>query len=97
MSKITFAIGGVHPDDAKLARGCAIEVLPLPETMYVSMAQHLGAPAKPIVEVGDKVKTGQVIAEPGGFISAFVHSPASGTVKSIHVNLIFSFCYCSRS
>lgn len=83
MSKITFAIGGVHPDDAKLARGCAIEVLPLPETLYVSMAQHLGAPAKPIVEVGDKVKTGQVIAEPGGFISAFVHSPASGTVKSI--------------
>ena len=83
MSKITFAIGGVHPDDAKLSRGCAIEVLPLPQTMYVSMAQHLGAPAKPIVAVGDKVKTGQVIAEPGGFISAFVHSPASGTVKSI--------------
>ena len=47
------------------------------------MAQHLGAPAKPIVAVGDSVKTGQVIAEPGGFISAFVHSPASGTVKSI--------------
>ena len=83
MSKITFAIGGVHPDDAKLARGCAIEVLPLPQTMYVSMAQHLGAPAKPIVAVGDKVKTGQVIAEPGGFISAFVHAPASGTVKSV--------------
>ena len=83
MSKITFAIGGVHPDDAKLARGCAIEVLPLPETLYVSMAQHLGAPAKPIVAVGDKVKTGQVLAEPGGFISAFVHSPAAGTVKSI--------------
>ena len=83
MSKITFAIGGVHPDDAKLSRGCAIEVLPLPKTMYVSMAQHLGAPAKPIVAVGDKVKTGQVIAEPGGFISAFVHAPASGTVKSI--------------
>ena len=83
MAKITFSIGGVHPDDAKLSRGCAIETLPLPKTMYVSMAQHLGAPAKPIVAVGDKVKTGQVIAEPGGFISAFVHSPASGTVKSI--------------
>ena len=51
--------------------------------MYVSMAQHLGAPAKPVVAVGDKVKVGTVIAEPGGFISAFVHSPASGTVKSI--------------
>lgn len=83
MAEVTFSIGGVHPDDAKIARGCAIEVLPLPETVYVSMAQHLGAPAKPVVAVGDKVKAGQVIAEPGGFISAFVHSPVSGTVKSI--------------
>lgn len=81
--KVTFSIGGIHPDDNKISRNCAIEVLPLPGTMYVSMAQHLGAPAKPVVAVGDKVLTGQVIAEPGGFISAFVHSPASGTVKSI--------------
>ena len=80
---ITFPIGGVHPDDAKISRGCAIEVLPLPQTVYISMAQHLGAPAKPIVAVGDNVKVGQVIAEPGGFISAFVHSSVSGTVKSI--------------
>ena len=83
MSKITFKIGGVHPNDSKLSRECAIEVLPLPETVYVSMAQHLGAPAKPIVAVGDKVKTGQLIAEAGGFISAVVHSPVSGTVKAI--------------
>ena len=81
--KVTFSIGGILPNDNKMARGCAVEVLPLPETVYVSMAQHLGAPAKPAVAVGDKVKTGQVIAEPGGFISAFVHSPASGTVKGI--------------
>ncbi len=81
--KITFAIGGIHPADSKFASHRPIEVLPLPPVMYVSMAQHLGAPAKPTVAVGDKVKTGQVIAEPGGFISAFVHSPASGTVKSI--------------
>ena len=59
-SKITFSIGGVHPDDAKLARACATEVLPLPEVVYVSMAQHLGAPAKPVVSVGDYVKAGQV-------------------------------------
>ena len=73
----------MHPDDAKISRNCAIEVLPLPQTVYISMAQHLGAPAKPVVAVGDKVKVGQVIAEPGGFISAFVHSPVSGTVRSI--------------
>ena len=83
MRKVTFSIGGIHPHDSKLSRDCKIEVLPLPQTMYVSMAQHLGAPATPIVNVGDKVLTGQVIAEPSGFISAFVHSPASGTVKSI--------------
>ena len=82
-SKITFSIGGVHPADNKIAHGRAIEVLPLPKTVYVSMAQHLGAPAKPLVAAGDSVRTGQVIAEPGGFISAFVHSPVTGTVKSI--------------
>ena len=84
MAKLTtFHIGGVHPDDSKIARDRAIEVLPLPPTVYISMAQHLGAPAKPVVAVGDKVKVGTVIAEPGGFISAFVHSSVSGTVKSI--------------
>lgn len=79
----TFSIGGVHPSDVKLAKDKAIEVLPLPQTVYISMAQHLGAPAVPCVAVGDKVKAGQVIAEPAGFISAFVHSSVSGTVKAI--------------
>ncbi|MBP5390198.1 MAG: electron transport complex subunit RsxC [Bacteroidales bacterium] len=83
MRKLTFPMGGVHPDDTKYARDCAIEVLPLPPVVYVSVSQHLGAPAVPCVAVGDKVKAGQVVAEPGGFISAFVHSPVSGTVKSI--------------
>ena len=73
MGKLTFSMGGVHPHDSKFARDRAIEVLPLPPTVYVSMAQHLGAPAKPVVAVGDKVKVGQVLGEPGGFISAFIH------------------------
>lgn len=79
----TFRIGGVHPHDSKLSRDCSVEVLPLPEKVWVSMAQHLGAPARPLVAVGDRVKAGQLIAEPGGFISACVHSPVSGTVKGI--------------
>lgn len=83
MSKLTFSMGGVHPDDSKYAKECPIEVLPVPGTVYVSMAQHLGAPAKPVVSVGDCVKVGQMIAEPGGFISAYVHSPVSGVVKAI--------------
>ena len=79
----TFSIGGVHPHDNKISRECAIEPLPLAPTVYISVAQHIGAPAKPVVAVGDKVKVGQVVAEPGGFVSAFIHSSASGTVKSI--------------
>lgn len=83
MANRTFSIGGVHPNDAKISRDCAIEALPLPQTVYISLAQHIGAPAKPVVAVGDKVKVGQPIAEPGGFVSAFIHSSVSGTVKSI--------------
>ena len=79
----TFSIGGIHPSDKKISKDCQIEVLPLPSKVFVSMAQHLGAPATPVVKAGDVVKVGQVIAEPAGFISAFVHSPVSGTVKSV--------------
>ncbi len=79
----TFSIGGIHPKEKKISRDCQIKVLPTPPTVYISVAQHIGAPAKPIVAVGDKVKVGQPIAEPGGFISAFIHSSVSGTVKSI--------------
>ena len=45
MARRTFSIGGVHPNDAKISRGCAIEALPLPQTVYISLAQHIGAPA----------------------------------------------------
>ena len=83
MSKRSFAIGGVHPHDNKMTRDCRIEVLPPAPGMFISVAQHLGAPAVPVVAVGDKVKVGQVIAEPGGFVSAYVHASVSGTVKSI--------------
>jgi len=83
MSKITFSIGGVHPHDNKISRECALQQLPLAPTVYISVAQHIGAPSVPVVAVGDKVKVGQVIAEPGGFVSAFIHSSVSGTVKSI--------------
>lgn len=76
-------MGGVHPADNKISRECKIETLPIPETVYIHLGQHIGAPAKPVVAVGDKVKVGQVLAEPGGFVSAYIHSSVSGTVKSI--------------
>ena len=50
--KKTFSIGGVHPNDSKISSGCRIEVLPVPGTVYVSMLQHLGAMANPVVEIG---------------------------------------------
>ena len=83
MSKPTFSIGGVHPHDSKISRECRIEPMPLPDSAFLAVAQHIGAPAKPLVTVGDKVKVGQPIAEPGGFVSAFIHASVSGTVKSI--------------
>ena len=76
--------GGVHPEYHKdLARDKAIEQIPLPATLVVSMSQHLGAPAKCIVKPGDRVVKGQLIGEKGGFISANVHASACGTVKSV--------------
>jgi electron transport complex protein RnfC len=76
--------GSIHPEYFKgLARDKAIETMPLPERLCVSMAQHLGAPAKPIVSKGDTVLKGQRIGEAVGFISAHVHAPTSGTVVDV--------------
>jgi len=45
--------------------------------------QHIGAPPKPLVKKGDEVKKGALLAEAGGFVSAPVHSPTSGTVSAM--------------
>ena len=60
-----------------------IEVMPAPKKVYICLSQHIGAPAKPIVSVGDKVKKGQIIGEQNGAISASVHSSVSGEVTNI--------------
>ncbi len=76
--------GGVHPHDYKeLSKDRPIEDAPAPDVVFVSLRQHIGAPSKPVVKPGDEVKKGQLIAEPGGFVSAACHSPVSGKVKSI--------------
>jgi electron transport complex protein RnfC len=79
----TFTIGGVHPAENKISAGKKPENLPLPETVTIPVSQHIGAPAKVLVNKGDKVKTGQVIAESAGFVSANIHSSVSGTVAKI--------------
>ncbi len=79
-----FSKGGVHPHDCKqLSAGAAIQRLTAPEVVVVPLAQHLGAPAKPVVEKGADVLKGQVLAEAAGVVSARVHSPVSGKVKRI--------------
>ncbi len=79
----TFKIGGVHPPENKLSAGKNIEVLPLPEQVIIPIAQHIGAPATAIVQKGDYVKVGQIIAKSSGFVSANIHSSVSGTVLKI--------------
>ncbi len=81
----TFKIGGVHPAENKIAAGQPIVNMPLPAEVVLPVAQHIGAPAKPIVAKGDKVKRGDCVAEAGGFVSAPVHTPISGTVTKIDV------------
>jgi electron transport complex protein RnfC len=78
------AKGGVHPAYHKrLTADQPIAAMPLPALLRVSLLQHLGVPAKPLVKKGDKVLRGQAIGEHGGFLSASVHAPTSGTVKSV--------------
>lgn len=79
----TFHIGGVHPNDNKITADAPIEVFPILDKVYISMAQHLGAPATPVVAKGDKLKVGDVIGEPAGFISGYVHASVSGTVTAV--------------
>lgn len=79
----TFSMGGVHPEENKLTAESATVVAPLPEQAIFPLGQHIGAPAKPVVKRGDKVKVGTLIAEAGGFVSAPIHSSVSGTVLKV--------------
>ncbi len=83
MALLTFK-GGVHPDDGKsLAKDKAIVSVKPEGALVYPVSQHIGAPASPVVAVGDRVLKGQKIAEAGGFVSAPVYASVSGTVKAI--------------
>lgn len=79
----TFKIGGVHPEENKITRDIPTVKAELPKQAVFPLSQHIGAPAKPVVKRGDKVKVGTLIAEAGGFVSAPVYSSVSGTVAKI--------------
>src|SRR5690606_3784793 len=82
--KIWSIPGGIHPPENKTqSLGQGIGTLPIPERLVLPLNQHIGAPAQPVVAVGESVLKGQVIAEPAGFVSAAIHAPTSGIIEAI--------------
>ncbi len=83
MGLATFK-GGIHPPDKKtLAASSPITEAKSPKIVVIPLSQHAGAPCKPLVTIGQEVKKGEMIGEPGGFVSAPVHSSVSGKVIAI--------------
>ena len=95
MSVFTFK-GGVHPFEGKnLSKDKPVkELLPGDELVF-PVSQHSGAPAVPVVSVGDKVKAGTLIASAGGFVSSNIYSSVSGTVKKIEPRLVTNGSKCN--
>ena len=83
MAKLTFR-GGVHPYEGKdLSKDKPMKTIVPKGEMVYPLSQHIGAPAVPVVQKGDRVLAGQKIAEAGGFVSAPIYATVSGTVKTI--------------
>ncbi|MGB0219161.1 MAG: electron transport complex subunit RsxC [Sinimarinibacterium flocculans] len=76
--------GGLHLDYRKeMSTRHPIRVAPVPPQLVLPLSQHAGAPAKPVVKVGERVLRGQTIAQPDGFVSVPIHASSSGTVVAI--------------
>lgn len=73
----------VHVPHGKHTAEMPPVLLPTPRYVTIPMSMHIGAPAIPTVAVGDTVKIGDVIAEPGGFVSSYIHASISGKVTKI--------------
>ena len=90
MGQSTFK-GGAHPYEGKeLSMDSPIREMDAKEELVFPMSQHIGAPATPVVAVGDTVKMGQIIGEASGFISANIVSSVSGEVKAVEPRLLSS-------
>ena len=75
---------GVHPAHHKdQTADLPIQRVPFGKHYVMPLGQHIGVPARPVVTVGQRVDRGQLIAEPGGFVSTALHSPVTGIVKNI--------------
>jgi len=75
---------GVHPEEYKdQSAALPIERMPFVDRYVLPLGQHIGAPSRAVVRVRDRVQRGQIIAEPGGFVSVGLHSPVTGRVTAI--------------
>lgn len=83
MKTKTFPLGGMHIDKHKITSNKAIIDAGLPEYVYIPIKQHIGAPAKILVQKGDKVKVGTLLADADGLVSSDIHSSVSGEVVKI--------------
>ena len=82
--KIWDIPGGVHPPENKRqSLETPLADAALPELVVLPLSMHIGAPAEPVIAVGDAVRTGQIVAKPAGNFSAAVHASISGTVIAI--------------
>ena len=82
--KLKTFLGGIHPPGNKrLSEGKRIEAIPLPQKVYIPLVQHIGAPCEAKVEIGQKVKKGELLADSQAFVSAPVHASLSGSVIEI--------------
>ena len=82
--KLFSVRGGIHPEDRKaLSAGCSISDLPLPALLHIPVQQHIGAAAQPVVQIGQAVRKGELLAHSQGAISAPVHAPTSGHIVEI--------------
>lgn len=88
-----FKLHGVHVEHHKNTASLKAVRMGIPSEVVIPMAMHIGAPATPIVKVGERVLVGQKIAEAGGYISAPIHSSISGTVKKIEERLASNGTY----
>ncbi|MEG2192941.1 MAG: RnfABCDGE type electron transport complex subunit C, partial [Oscillospiraceae bacterium] len=85
--KLIRSAEGAHVPHYKNTENCETVKMPVPARVYISMQQHIGAPAKAVVKKGSEVKVGEVIGTSGGFISACVHSSVSGKVFAVEDTL----------
>jgi electron transport complex protein RnfC len=75
---------GVHPAHLKKqTEDLSIQRVPFVSHYVMPLGQHIGVPSRPVVKVGEHIGRGQIIAEPGGFVSTALHSPVTGTIREI--------------